>query len=75
MLPIGFFTSEMIKKPFIALYADENILYFDEDSGNVTFCCSAMEILRVNLNNINLNDTNYEEDDPDSWHIKLGKCK
>ena len=28
-------TSEMIKKPFTALYGDENILYFNKDSNNV----------------------------------------
>ena len=73
----------MIKNHFTALYADENILYFNEDSGNATFCCNEMGILRVNLNNINLDDANYEEDDPDTiilvtllaWHIKFEKRK
>ena len=32
-----FLTSKTIKKPFTALYVDENILYFDEDSGIVVF--------------------------------------
>ena len=32
-----FVTNKMIKKLFTALYADVNILYFDEDSGNVLF--------------------------------------
>ena len=42
-----------------------------------------MGILNVNLNNINLDDTNYEEDDPDTnilfrllaWHSKFEKGK
>ena len=42
-----------------------------------------MSILSVNINNINLDDSNYEEDDTDtiviirllSWHIKLEKRK
>ena len=42
-----------------------------------------MGILSINLNNINLDNTNYEEDDPDTiilirllaWHIKFEKCK
>ena len=50
----------------IYLYADGNILPFNENSINVTFCCNDMGILSVNLNNINLNDSNYEEDDPDT---------
>ena len=33
-IPDWFATSKMIKKLFIALYADQNILYFNEDSGN-----------------------------------------
>ena len=73
----------MIKKLFTALYADENMLYFNEDSGIVTFCCNEMGILRVNLNHINFDDTNDKEDDPDTiilirllaWHIKFQKRK
>ena len=40
-----FFTSKMIKKLFTTLYADENIFYFNEDSGNVVFSCNEMGIL------------------------------
>ena len=36
-VPDWFVTSKMIKKLFTALYANENILYFDKDSGNVVF--------------------------------------
>ena len=35
----------MIKKLFTRLYAGENILYFNEDSGNVVFNCNEMGIL------------------------------
>ena len=42
-----------------------------------------MSILSVSLNNINLDDTNYGEDDPNTiilirllvWHIKFIKSK
>ena len=37
-VPDWFVTSKRIKLLFTALYADENILYFNEDSGNVIFC-------------------------------------
>ena len=68
----------MIKKPFTALYADENILYFNEDSDNVVFKCNEMGILNIELNNIIL-DNNFDEDDPNTivlirllaWHIKF----
>ena len=58
----------MIKKLFTALYADENILYFNEDSGDVIFNCNETGILNIDLNNINL-DNNFDEDDPDTFLI------
>ena len=47
-------TNKIIKKLYTALYADEFLLFFDEYSGDVTFCCDEMGILRVTLNNISL---------------------
>ena len=77
-----FVTSKMIKNLYTALYADENILYFNEDSGNVVFNCDGMGILNIDLNRINL-DNNFDEDDSDTiilirllvWHINFEKCK
>ena len=75
-------TSKMIKELFTALYSDENILYFNEDSGNVVFSCNEMGILNIDFNNINL-DNNFDQDDPDTiflltllaWHIRFEKRK
>ena len=77
-----FVTSKMIKKLYTALYAGGGLLFFDEDSGDVTLCCNEMDILSVNLNNIDL-DNNFDEDDPDTTilvrllacHSKLKKHK
>ena len=77
-----FVTSQMIKELYTVLYADENILYFNEDSGNVTFCCNEMGILDIGFNNINV-DNNFYEHDPDTiiltrllaWHVKFEKRK
>ena len=82
-VPDWFATSKMIKKLSTALYADNGLLFFDEDSGNDTFCCNEVGMLSVNLNNINLDDNNHEEDDPNTiilirllaWHIKFEKRK
>ena len=82
-VPDWFLTSKMIEKLFTALYADENILYFNEGSGNVTFFCNEMGILSVNINNVNLDDTYYEKDNTDTiipirlftWYIKFEKRK
>ena len=43
------------------------------------FTCNGMGILNIDLNNINLDDTNYNEADPDTiilvrlltWHFKF----
>ena len=45
LVPDWFVTSKIIKKLFTALYADENLLYFDEDFGNVVFNCNEMGIV------------------------------
>ena len=60
-------------------FADDNILFFDQFSGNVTFTIDEMGILCVNLKNINLYDAKFSEDDPKTiihvrllaWHNKL----
>ena len=78
-----FVTSKMVKKFLTALYADDIILYFDEDSGDVIFSCNEIGSLRIDLNNNNLGNTNYNEDDPKTiiqvrllgWHSKFEKRK
>ena len=82
LIPDWFVASKMIKKIFTALYADENILYFNEDSGSVVYNCSEMGMYNIDLNNINL-DNDFDEDDSDTiilirllaQHIKFEKCK
>ena len=71
----------MIKKVFTALSANDNILYFNENSDNAVFSCNRMGILNIDLDNINLDDTNYEEYDLEiiihirrlAWYIKALK--
>ena len=49
------------------------------DSGDTLFSCNEMNILSIDLNNINLDDTNYDEDDAETivhirllaWHSKV----
>ena len=82
LFPDWFVISKMIKKAFTVLYADDGLLFFDEDSGDVTFYCNKMGILSVNLNNIIL-DNNFDEDGPDTiilirlfaWKSKFKKHK
>ena len=49
----------MIKNFDGALFANAGILFFDEDSGKVTFLCGEMGILSVYINDINLDDLNF----------------
>ena len=75
LIPNWFVTSKTIENFFTALYADENILYFNEDSGGVIFVCNETGILNKDLNNISV-DNNPDGDDPDTiilvkllaWH-------
>ena len=77
LIPDQFFKSNMINKFFPALYVDENILYFNEDS-DVVFHCYEMDFLTIDVNNIN-RDNNFDEDNPDTiifvrflaWDIKI----
>ena len=62
-VPNWFVASKMIKKLFTALHPDENILYFDEDFGNVVFNYNEMGNLNLDLNCINLDNNNFGEDD------------
>ena len=77
-----FATSKMIKKLFTALYVDENLLYFDEDSGNVVSNSSESDIHDIDLKNINL-DNDFNEDHSGTiihvillaYHTRFQKCK
>ena len=78
-----FVTSKIIKKLRTALYADENIHNFNEYFSNAAFSCNEMGIIDIDLNNINLDDSNYDEDGSKTiihirhlaWHINLKKRK
>ena len=67
-----------MKIVFTASYADQNMLYFNEDSSYVEFNCNGMVIPDIDFNNTNL-DNNFDKYDPDTiiilrhlaWHIKL----
>ena len=51
-----FVASKMIKNLYTALISDDGLLFFDGDSGNVTFCCNEIGVLSVNLSHINLDN-------------------
>ena len=55
-VPDWFVTSKVIKNLHSALFADDNLLFCDKDSGIVTFSSDEMSILSVDFNNNNLDD-------------------
>ena len=65
------------------MYTDKKILHFNGDSSNALFNCNGVGILNIDLNKINLDDTNYEQDGLDTIiyirllasHIKFEKRK
>ena len=82
LLLIGLLQVKWLKN-LIALYADDNILYFNEESGNALFSCNEMSIVSIDFNNIKLDNTIYVEDDSGTiihiwhlaWYIKSEKSK
>ena len=78
---IGLLQEKWLKN-FLLIYS-QIIIYFNEDSGNAIFSCDEIDILRVDFSNINLDDTNYDEDDAEiiinnkllAWHIEFEKRK
>ena len=64
IIPDWIVTSEMIKKLFTALYANENIPCFNEDS-DIVLNCTKMGIVRIDINDISLVN-NFDENDTDN---------
>ena len=61
-----FLIRKMINELFTSFYANDGLLLFYEDSGDVTLFCDEMG--SVYHNNINL-DKNFDKDDPDTITI------
>ena len=64
-------------------HANDDIIFVNEDSNYVTFFSADIGIFSVDLNNINLADFNFDEDDPETiihvrflaWRNKFEKRK
>ena len=63
-VPSWFVTSKLIKIFHDALFANDDILFFDKDFRNVIFYTNEMCIISVDLGQIHLEDVNLYEDDP-----------
>ena len=71
-VPDWYITSKMIKKLHSTLFSDDDILFFDEESVNVTFFSDDIGILSVDLNSVNLDNANFDVDNPEMIiHVRL----
>ena len=59
----------MIKEPDVDLSFNDDIIFVNEDSINVTFVSDEMGILSVDLNDINLDDVNFDKDDLETFGL------
>ena len=67
-----FLAGKMIKKLDGDLFVKGDIIFVNEDYNNVTFFSDELHILSVDLININLDEINFEEDDPETIvHVRL----
>ena len=82
-VPNWFVRNKMIKKLYNTIFADNNILLFEESFDNFTFSSGETGILSVDLNNTNLDDANFFEDDTETviyvrflaWHNRINQRK
>ena len=62
----------MIKKLDDDLFCNDDIIFVNEDSNFVTYFSDEMGIRSVDLNNINLDNANFDEDDLETIiHVRL----
>ena len=65
-------TDKVTKNLHVALFANYDILFSDEDFGKVRFFSSEMGIHSEDLHNINLDDDDFYEDDSEiNIHVRL----
>ena len=71
-VPDFFVKSKLIRNLNNALWADDDILAIYKYSSNVTLSSDEMGILNVDINNINIDDFKFDEDDTETIiHVRL----
>ena len=71
-VPDWFVTSKMIKNLDDDFFSNYDIIFVNENCNNVTFFDDEMGFLSVDLNNINLDDVNFDKDDPAAIiHVRI----
>ena len=65
-VPDWFATRKMVKKFNNVVFSNDEKLFDDVDSNIVTFLSDAMGFNTIDLNSINLDDGDFDEDDPET---------
>ena len=65
-VPDWFVTRKMIKNLNDDLLSNDDIIFSNEDSNSVTLLSDETGCLSVDRNNINLDDVNFDEEDPET---------
>ena len=82
-VPDWLVTSKMMEKLDSAIFSYGDIFFPDVDSNMVKFLSDDMGFNIIDLNNININDDNFDEDDPETinharlnaWHNRFKKLQ
>ena len=53
-------------KPDDIVFPNNDMVFFNEGSGNVKLSSNEMSILSVDVNNFKLDDASFDEDDPEA---------
>ena len=70
--PDWFVTNKKFEKLDDVLFSNDDIVFVIADSDNVIFFSENMGLSTIDLNNINLDDDNFVEDDPETIiHLRL----
>ena len=67
--PDWFISKTMIKKLDDTIFSNDDIFFVNKNPSNIIFFSDDIDILSVDIYNINLDDLNFDEDDP-SLEIK-----
>ena len=71
-VPDWLVTSKMIKTLNEDLFTNDGIIFINEGPKNVTFFGGEMVILSVDFDENNLDEVNFDEDDPEAFiHVRL----
>ena len=65
-VPDWFVTNKILKDLHNTVFFNDIIVFVNEDSNNLTIFSDDMGLVYVGLNNVSLDDVNFDDDDPET---------